>query len=38
VRAVVLALLAFELVLFLNRFAILLSVLAVAIAASYPFT
>jgi 4-hydroxybenzoate polyprenyltransferase len=34
----VLALLAFGLVLFLNRFAILLSVLAVAIAASYPFT
>ena len=35
---VALALLAFGLVLFLNRFAILLSVLAVAIAASYPFT
>ena len=34
----VLAGLAFALVLFLNRFAILLSVLALAIAATYPFT
>ncbi|MGA7983544.1 MAG: 4-hydroxybenzoate octaprenyltransferase [Burkholderiales bacterium] len=34
----VLALLAFGLVLFLNRFAILLSLLGVAVAASYPFT
>ena len=34
----VLALLAFGLVLFLNRFAILLSVLGVGVAASYPFT
>jgi len=34
----VLALLAFGLVLFLNRFAILLSLLGAAIAASYPFT
>jgi len=34
----VLALLAFGLVLFLNRFAILLSLLGLAVAASYPFT
>jgi len=34
----VLALLAFGLVLFLNRFAILLSFLGLAVAASYPFT
>jgi 4-hydroxybenzoate polyprenyltransferase len=34
----VLALLAFGLVLFLNRFAILLSFVGVAVAASYPFT
>jgi 4-hydroxybenzoate polyprenyltransferase len=34
----VLALLAFSLVLFLNRFAILLSLLGAAVAASYPFT
>ena len=34
----VLALLAFGLVLFLDRFAILLSLLGVAVAASYPFT
>lgn len=34
----VLALLAFGLVLFLNRFAILLSFIGVAVAASYPFT
>ena len=33
-----LALLAFALVLFLNRFAILLSLLGLAVAASYPFT
>jgi 4-hydroxybenzoate polyprenyltransferase len=34
----VLALLAFALVLFLNRFAIMLSLLGVAVAASYPFS